>query len=146
MSEKIEGISGWLIVWFIGLGISVCVLIYRTIQFFEIDSDLRGGLWVIHTFMKLYVLLMLLFNIYVLWITFKKKALAIRLNKAFIWIGVIFQLLSIWYINYGRISVEDTSNLLIPTIIFVIVAVIWSVYWEKSQRVKNTFIRRVIIK
>lgn len=87
-------------------------------------------------------LLFVLFSIYVLYLIFSKRKIAKLFNIIHLWIlfllPVIYDLID-WLIppNYG---LEGIGAIL--SIIFLLPwAIIWTIYFMRSERVKNTFVK-----
>ena len=87
-------------------------------------------------------LIFLIFSIYVLYLTFSKKRIAKLFNIIHMWllflIPIILDLID-WLIppNYG---LEGIGAIL--SIIFLLPwAIIWTIYFIKSKRVRNTFVK-----
>ncbi|RLG12249.1 hypothetical protein DRN73_03225 [Candidatus Pacearchaeota archaeon] len=120
--EKIKGIGGWLILPTIGLILGAILMIYSTfIIFINIYKPGVETLFVIYgayTFLIIYSLIL----------EFQYKKEFKKMIIITLWAGILFTII------IGALT-GDYSGLFTS----MIVASIWTAYFLKSERVKNTF-------
>ena len=140
------GIGGWLIVY---LAISFGFLIYYFQYFWQRLSYyfLRGGdkyifIKRISDPLTIFFFILVISLIFSLIYIFQKKKKAKTFNIIFLWLKVLiyplydFILLIVWKSSYE--AMVPISTLALPLGLW---AIIWTFYFIKSERVKNTFIR-----
>ncbi len=123
--KKIEGISGWLLIPVIGLVIVLIIYLFDifSLLFFPYDNNLIGLFLIID--IGLFVL-----GIYILTLVFKKKKETPSFFIIYLWI-------SVGAVLFLSIITKDSTGLLGG----IIKAIIWTLYFKKSKRVKNTFMK-----
>jgi len=123
--QKKKGIGGWLILPIIGFISSIFIMLIDLVFLF---SSIGKYLYPIELFIFLDVGMLFLYS-YTLILIFKKKKNAPTLVITTLWMGVVYNFIA---------SLIGDYNLVFGSIIG---AIIWTMYFKKSERVKNTFIK-----
>lgn len=136
-NNKLEGIKGYLSFY---VGIYIIFILYFIFAILK-NVSLR---YIARTSDKIYfglsdfgrILLISLFMfsiIYVLYLTFSKKKKAILFNIIYLWIFAFLFIVGSWtFVGIYMFTVYP---------ILIVWTLIWTVYFKKSERVKNTFIK-----
>jgi len=133
-AEELKGIGGWLILPAIGLIYSLIVILYDLTVSFE-----GGSTYFIFAFILDVIFLVII--ILALVSFFNKSSSAPKLMIGMYCFGVFYSIITILllFIYFGD-SVESYSSLFGNSFIQILVSTIWSIYFLKSKRVKNTFV------
>lgn len=132
--KKLKGIGGWLIVYLIALIISLIsfsAVFFTALNYVLISPSgqlnpvlvLMGAIIVLHVFSLILIL--------------KRSKLAIKCNILALWFVVATMIFS---------AAEVNKIILLNSIEFYLAlgdAIIWSAYFVRSKRVKNTFVKKV---
>ncbi len=134
MGKKLEGFGGWLLFYVIVLILNIFFLISELSPSWNIQSPQ------FYDFMIISIDgIMLIFSVDVLWVTLKKRKEAIHLNKLLLWLRFCIPLIFIIYFRHVGINEDKMNDLIGQAFAMFLGASIWSSYWDKSVRVKNTF-------
>ena len=158
---KLEGIGDWLLLWVIALSYSI--LNFAILSFFTIQkilhenqvynnnlklgpafAQLKPHLGILYYELVASTIFILL-AIIVLTLTLKKKKIAKMLNIIFIWVVFLIYGIGSWVVLFKDAQAGPGSMLIAPvlvivTIVALVMAVIWTFYFRKSERVKNTLV------
>jgi hypothetical protein len=143
MLKKPSGIGGWLIVYF-----TVSLFLYAEVASTGLKAtpDLFGvfqeygvsieGLVALSLYGALITPLFVM--LYVAFLFFRKKASAVKWNIVLLWCVPAYLLAAL------GVAVFLGGTLTFPGIVFVFVlfiawALVWTFYWLRSERVRNTF-------
>lgn len=153
--NKVTGISGWLILPAVGLIASLLLYAFNIFQKLSFlgDSEYAKIILQYPGFAKL-ALFELIFNFFALvfflqvsWLFFRKKEALPKVMIALMWVVFSFALLDfIWsMVIFDPQDALAIIYLLRSTNVFglFLYAVIWSLYFIKSGRVKNTFVNKL---
>lgn len=126
---------GWLIVWVIGL------ILFIFIYLLNIGISTIGE--INYVGLIYYAIGMILLVVgYWGWLTylfFAKKKLFVKVNNGLLWMVIIFSSLNlIFFILRGYILDYDSFSQIIG---IIGISILWLIYFNKSKRVKNTFVR-----
>ena len=153
---ELKGLRGWLVVLAIGMCIQPVRLLVEFIQLMEVFelntwiSLTTPGAELYHPLLQLLLLFELIFNIF--WIEFAVLMIVLFFQKRWsfpkiyiIYLLVIFSMMVIDLVVAEAIPTLNDDNLA-ETIKELfrqgVYTIIWSLYLIKSERVKNTFVKR----
>ena len=136
--KKLEGIGGWLILFSIGLFVGLGINIKELLTDYGLNTSSDPVLEKIIVFENIGVAIGLIFLIVVIINFFQKKRKVINLIK-------YYYIYIISYSILDGIIVSSYFNMvnavvIVPIIQAIISAAIWISYFQRSVRVKNTFI------
>jgi len=136
--KKLEGIGGWLILFSIGLFVGLGINIQELLTDYGLNTSSDPVLEKIIVFEDIGVAIGLIFLIIVIINFFQKKRKVINLIK-------YYYIYIISYSILDGIIVSSYFNMvnavvIVPIIQAIISAAIWISYFQRSVRVKNTFI------
>lgn len=125
--EKLVGIKGWLLLIVIGLFLEIIVYLAGILDFFFFKLNIYFGLIYLILFCLLIKTLILILQ---------KKKKAIMWAIVMLWVPYIFGLVifTLEYMQFGQTNYNAIVGMLIGNII-------WTLYFKKSERVKNTLTR-----
>lgn len=122
--EQSKGIGGWLIFPIIGLFLSLIIIIYDLII-----VNVSFSFWFIGVFLSCLYLIILIFILISLLSIFSKKKFVPKLMICFYVTNVLIHLIIAFIVqDFSRISPLTVGG------------IIWSIYFIRSERVKNTFV------
>lgn len=129
--KKPKGIKGFLILVIIGLVIGSIGYLYATIDIVSRLSEYPQSIFLI-------ILVMTLLFTYTLFITLKKKKNAPIFNIVLLWAN----LLTAFVLFLIRSTYEqiDKADVRFDILKFFLIAMVWTLYFVFSKRVKNTFV------
>lgn len=127
---KPNGLGGW----FILIIVYLVIIIAKHIIYLTTQSNLFATTYTLaNSLLLLLVAILMLFSLILI---FRKSKLTIKFNiYSFVFFAVAVSIMNIWYylITY-RFAIKDwVTNLIIDLVIII--------YFYKSKRVKNTFIK-----
>jgi len=128
--KRLKGIKGWLLVYVIFLAIVLFGLISSFILLFSPKNS--GFINNLSMFDIITSILSFSFTLVSFVFIFMKKKTAIMINQLFLFITLIIRLISIDY---------SILNLRVGEVFGGAINIVWFIYWFKSDRVKNTFVR-----
>lgn len=138
--EKIDGIGGWLMIYVISLGFALLFVLLNIIIFTQLvvyPFPYSGSGPDLHIEEFIYYSIALVLILIALLLIFKKCRKAIIFNKILLMISFIAATIYSIYIIVASWSFDDLITLLLS----ILLTIIFFIYWKKSKRVKNTFIR-----
>lgn len=137
-SRNLQGISGWLLFFVIWMGFGI---VYFPISLVSSYINPLIDLSILYIITSI-ISWLLSVGIFIL--VFTKKSWVPKYIIAVIWFQFIMGLISLSNVKFNFSSqLESTAGLVgkIFSLAFVLAwAIIWNIYFVKSQRVKNTFI------
>lgn len=138
-NKALKGIGGWLLFFVIWIGIGV---VYSPI---DMVSSYTSPLFDVNVVWILASVISWLLSLSVFILIFTKKIWVPKYIITIIWIQFFLSLKSLSGISFNPTLLAETMAVLIGIIIglvFVLVlAIVWTLYFVKSQRVKNTFVK-----
>ncbi|MDD5194843.1 MAG: DUF2569 family protein [Candidatus Omnitrophica bacterium] len=152
--NKISGIGGWLILPTIGIFISSVmyfVNIFRKLSFLGSSEYEKlilqySGLGMLNLYELFFQFFALVLFLNIVWLFFRKKIFLPKAMISLMWIVFSFSLIDfIWGLNvFGSEDALVLIFLLKSTNVIglLIASIIWTAYFLKSRRVKNTFINK----
>jgi len=157
MEEKVNvsGIKGWLVLPAIGLILNLirCVIAVAE-QFFSLNNSavtMNFGVFLIGRNLMLFDLVLLFFTLTALlvtiWMFFRKRKILPKIYIFWMWIMFFCLVAStVWKYNIFNTTGFDEFGpvtILAMAILWLIPAVIWTLYFLRSKRVKNTFLSEI---
>ena len=128
--KKPEGIGGWLLIPTFAFIVASIVFIYLSIWFL-IDLSIGYGYDEITYFVFCILAFLSCFYVYTLILEFKKKKSFPKLAITLLWVSYI--LISLIELAVDGLATNYVSGAIAPAL--------WTWYFVKSERVKNTFVR-----
>ena len=134
--KNIKGLGGWLVLVQIGLWISLLISLYLILSTF-LSSEGFNHLYLVFSFLYFCFIAYTLFLMY----SYDKKFPIFAVIG--IWLPFISPLmlfmLALFGVVVGAVTASDLGEFLGGLLALSLGAVIWTAYFLKSQRVKNTF-------
>ena len=126
--KKLEGVGGWLLLWIIILFIGILAGLLLTLSIFA------NGFGILEIIFSLLILAVTIFMLYLAVLTIKHRKEAIPYTIFFMWLSVALYAINLIGSLFSGLGI-------IQTLFGLLMAVLWLLYWKKSKRVKNTFIK-----
>ncbi len=121
--EKVSGIGGWLIIPIIGMFYSIIVIIIDILDALSLIGEYSIE-WAL--FLDLGLLVLIGFTLYFIFTKSKKAP--------------VFAIIYLWAIFVNNLIVSSLLEDYSPLLIYLGAAIVWTIYFVKSKRVKNTFV------
>ena len=134
--NKLQGIGGWLLVLVICMGFSI---IYFPISLVSTYINPMIQLNIVYTITSI---ISWLLSVSMFILIFTKKSWIPTYIISVIWFQFLIGLTSLSNVKFNFSSqLESTAGLVWMIFSFLAWAIIWNLYFVKSQRIKNTFIK-----
>lgn len=121
--QGIQGLGGWL--WLVGYGLVMGLLA----SIFELVSVLEGSDPLVISLTLFFVS----FCVWILYLFFNRSRIFPTVAIILIWISPLFYFIEL-------MSYNPSPNAFYSLVWYVIIAGIWTAYFNRSERVKNTFV------
>jgi len=139
MEKEVKGIGGWLAFYLVFIALGFFGILSNTLYFLLQKAFALDVFTIAYLFLN-FTLLGLMFTSFTTILAEKKKA--IKRNRHLLWFWLISNVFI--YLVFFAIALSGAANgavISLSGLFFLAITTAWIFYWNKSDRVKNTFIK-----